>query len=56
MKKIIDEADFPLLTEQLTKAKQLIDKLRSEKYPDIDFATASVEQISRITGRNFNIF
>lgn len=54
-KKIIDEADFPLLTEQLTKAKQLIDKLRSEKYPDIDFATASIEQISRVTGRNFNI-
>jgi len=55
MKKIIDEADFPLLTEELTKAKQLIDKLRAEKYPGINFATASIEQISRITGRNFNI-
>jgi 2-dehydro-3-deoxyphosphogluconate aldolase/(4S)-4-hydroxy-2-oxoglutarate aldolase len=55
MKKIIDEADFPLLTSELTKVKQLIDKLRCEKYPDIDFATASIEQISRITGRNFNI-
>jgi 2-dehydro-3-deoxyphosphogluconate aldolase/(4S)-4-hydroxy-2-oxoglutarate aldolase len=55
MKKIIDEQDYVLLTEQLTKAKQLIDKLRAEKYPDIDFATASIEQTSRITGRNFNI-
>ena len=55
MKKIIDEQDYALLTEELIKAKQLIDKLRSEKYHDIDFATASVEQISRVTGRNFNI-
>ena len=55
MKKIIDEKDYELLAEELTKIKQLIDKLRAEKYPDIDFATASVEQISRATGRNFNI-
>ncbi|MHC4736936.1 MAG: hypothetical protein ACYTDW_21170 [Planctomycetota bacterium] len=55
MKKIIDEQDYALLAEELTKAKQLIDKLRAEKYPDIDFATASIEQISRSTGRNFNI-
>jgi 2-dehydro-3-deoxyphosphogluconate aldolase/(4S)-4-hydroxy-2-oxoglutarate aldolase len=55
MKKIIDGQDYALLTEELTKAKQLIDKLRSEKYRDINFATASVEQISRVTGRNFNI-
>ena len=55
MKKIIDEQDYNLLAEELTKIKQLIDRLRAEKYPDIDFAKASVEQISRITGRNFNI-
>ncbi len=55
MKKIIDEQDYNLLAEELTKIKQLIDGLRAEKYPDIDFAKASVEQISRITGRNFNI-
>jgi len=55
MKKIIDEQDYALLAEELTKIKQLIDKLRAEKYPDIDFATASIEQISQITGRNFNI-
>jgi 2-dehydro-3-deoxyphosphogluconate aldolase/(4S)-4-hydroxy-2-oxoglutarate aldolase len=55
MKKIIDEQDYSQLTEQLTKVKQLIDKLRAEKYSDIDFATASIEHISRATGRNFNI-
>jgi len=55
MKKIIDEQDYGLLAQELTKIKQLIDKLRAEKYPALDFATASIEQISRITGRNFNI-
>jgi 2-dehydro-3-deoxyphosphogluconate aldolase/(4S)-4-hydroxy-2-oxoglutarate aldolase len=55
MKKIIDEQDYALLAEELTKVKQLIDKLRAEKYPDIDFAAASIEEISRSTGRNFNI-
>jgi 2-dehydro-3-deoxyphosphogluconate aldolase/(4S)-4-hydroxy-2-oxoglutarate aldolase len=55
MKKIIDEQDYGLLAEELTKIKRLIDKSRAEKYPDIDFATASVEQVSRTTGRNFNL-
>jgi 2-dehydro-3-deoxyphosphogluconate aldolase/(4S)-4-hydroxy-2-oxoglutarate aldolase len=55
MKKIIDEQNYALLAEELIKVKQLVDKLREEKYPDIDFAAASIEQISRITGRNFNI-
>ena len=55
MKKIIDEQDYGLLAQELTKIKQLIDKLRAEKYPALDFAIASIEQISRITGRNFNI-
>ena len=55
MQKIIDEQDYDLLAEKLTVIKQLVDKLRAEKYPDIDFAKASVEQISRITGRNFNL-
>jgi len=55
MQKIIDEQDYGLLAEKLTVIKQLIDELRAEKYPDIDFAKASVEQISRISGRNFNL-
>jgi 2-dehydro-3-deoxyphosphogluconate aldolase/(4S)-4-hydroxy-2-oxoglutarate aldolase len=55
MKKVIDKQDYDLLAEQLAKIKQLMDELRAEKWPDIDFATASVEQISRVTGRGFNL-
>jgi len=55
MKKIIDEQDYELLAEELKKIKQLIDRLRAEQYPDIDFASASIEQVSQTTGRNFNI-
>jgi 2-dehydro-3-deoxyphosphogluconate aldolase/(4S)-4-hydroxy-2-oxoglutarate aldolase len=55
MKKIIDEQDYELLAKELTTIKQQIDKLRAEKYPDLDFAEASLEQISQATGRNFNL-
>lgn len=55
MRKIVEEQDYDLLAEELTKVKKLIDNVRAEKYPDIDFASASLEQISRITGRNFNV-
>ncbi len=55
MKKIIDEQDYNLLAKELTIIKHLIDSRRSEKYPDINFKTASIEQISRSTGRNFNL-
>jgi len=55
MKKIMDERDYGLLADELTRTKQLIDRLRAEKYRDIDFASASVKQISQVTGRNFNI-
>ena len=55
MKKIVDEQDYDLLAQELTKVKELIDKVRAEKYPNIDFASTSLEQISRTTGRNFNV-
>ena len=55
MQKIIDEQDYDLLAGELKNIKQLIDELRAKKYPDIDFAKASVEQISQTTGRNFNL-
>jgi 2-dehydro-3-deoxyphosphogluconate aldolase/(4S)-4-hydroxy-2-oxoglutarate aldolase len=55
MQKIIDEQDYNLLAEELTVVKHLIDKLRTEKYPNLDFAGASLEQISQATGRDFNI-
>jgi 2-dehydro-3-deoxyphosphogluconate aldolase/(4S)-4-hydroxy-2-oxoglutarate aldolase len=55
MKKIIDEQDYNLLAEELKKIKQLIDQRRSAKYANIDFSKATVEQISKVTGRNFNL-
>lgn len=54
LKKIIDEQDYDLLANELTIIKRLIDRVRAEKYPGIDFASASLEQISKAAGRNFN--
>ena len=54
MKKIVDEQDYELLATELKKIKELINTLRKNKYPDIDFASASIEQISKATNRNFN--
>jgi 2-dehydro-3-deoxyphosphogluconate aldolase/(4S)-4-hydroxy-2-oxoglutarate aldolase len=53
MKKIVDEQNYELLAGELKKIKELIDKLRANKYPDIDFASTSIEQISKATGRIF---
>jgi hypothetical protein len=53
--KIIDEQDYALLAKELSAIKQLIDRFRAEKYPKLDFAKDSIEQISQLTGRNFNI-
>jgi len=55
MKKIVEEQDYELLAGELKKIKELIDKLRADIYPGIDFSSASIEQISQATGRNFNI-
>ena len=55
LKKIIDQQDYTLLAEELTKIKMFIDKIRADCWPDIDFAKASIEQISQISQRNFNI-
>jgi len=55
MKKIIEEQDYDLLARELTVVKRSIDSSRTKKYPGLDFATASFEQISKATGRHFNI-
>ena len=55
MQQIVADQDYDLLAEKLTGIKQMIDKLRSERWPNIDFAAADIEEISRVTGRNFNI-
>jgi 2-dehydro-3-deoxyphosphogluconate aldolase / (4S)-4-hydroxy-2-oxoglutarate aldolase len=55
LKKIIDQQDYDLLARELVAIKKLIDTCRRKKWPQIDFATASLENVSNITGRNFNI-
>jgi 2-dehydro-3-deoxyphosphogluconate aldolase/(4S)-4-hydroxy-2-oxoglutarate aldolase len=53
--KIVEQRDYKLLASELKKTKELIDIKRSQKWPKIDFAKTSIEEISRVTGRNFNI-
>ncbi|MHC4616645.1 MAG: bifunctional 4-hydroxy-2-oxoglutarate aldolase/2-dehydro-3-deoxy-phosphogluconate aldolase [Planctomycetota bacterium] len=55
MKKIVDEQRYDVLAEELRKIKELIDRVRAEIWPDIDFAAASVDKVSQVTGRNFNL-
>ena len=52
---IIEEQDYALLSSDMKKVKTLIDDCRAGKYPGIDLRTASLEQISKITGRCFNL-
>lgn len=52
--KIVEQQDYKLLAGELKKTKELIDQKRSQKWPKLDFAKASIEQISKVTGRNFN--
>ena len=54
-KKIVDEQNYDLLADELAKIKKLIDAARAKKWPNINFSTATVEQITKATGRNFNI-
>ncbi len=55
MKKIIDEQDYELLAAELAKIKKMIDELRAKKWPQLDFARADAAQVSKVTGRNFNL-
>lgn len=55
MKEIIEEQDYDLLAGELAAIKRTIDRLRADKYPKLDFSTASLEDISKASGRNFNI-
>ena len=52
---IVAEQDYDLLAAELTKVKQQIDSERARKYPSLDFKTATLEEIQRVTGRNFNL-
>jgi len=55
MARIIEQQDYNLLAEELKTIKQLIDKQREKQWPDVDFDAASLEQITKVTGREFNL-
>ena len=55
MQEIIEEQDYALLTKELTVIKQLIDDTRAEKHPGLNFTCASVDRVSEVTGRHFNL-
>lgn len=51
----LDKQDYSGLVEQLKAIKARIDECRRRQWPDLDFATASLDDIIGITGRNFNL-
>lgn len=53
--RIVDGQDYDLLADELKKVKELIDNTRAKKWPELDFKIASIDKISKVTGRNFNI-
>ncbi|MBN1124254.1 MAG: hypothetical protein JXA82_04540 [Sedimentisphaerales bacterium] len=55
LKMIVDEQNYDLLTRRLKKAKMLIDDCRTAKWPDIDMRSAGIKNISKTTGRDFNL-
>jgi 2-dehydro-3-deoxyphosphogluconate aldolase/(4S)-4-hydroxy-2-oxoglutarate aldolase len=55
MQKIIVEQDYKLLARGLAVIKRMIDDARARKYPGLDFAKASLAEISKKTGRDFNV-
>jgi 2-dehydro-3-deoxyphosphogluconate aldolase/(4S)-4-hydroxy-2-oxoglutarate aldolase len=53
--KIVDEQDYKLLSSELRKVKALIDEARAKVWPNINFGKATIEEITKVTGRYFNI-
>lgn len=47
--------DYALLASEFTKIKQVIDAARAKKYPAINFKTATLAEIEKATGRDFNV-
>jgi 2-dehydro-3-deoxyphosphogluconate aldolase/(4S)-4-hydroxy-2-oxoglutarate aldolase len=55
MKRIVEEQDYALLARELVDVKQHIERRREDRYPGLDFSGASLDEISRATGRNFHL-
>lgn len=55
LKQIVNEQNYALLADEIRNVKGLIDDCRAKQYPSLDLKTASLEAISDVTGRNFNV-
>ena len=55
LQRIISEQDYQLLADECKIIKQQIDDLRAQQWLEIDFAQSPLNEISKITGRNFNL-
>lgn len=55
LKKIETEQDYDLLAAEFSKVKAVIDASRARKYPNLDFRSAALSEIEKITGRDFNV-
>ena len=55
LKKIETEQDYALLASEFAKIKQAIDAARAKKYPSLNFKTATLTEIEKATGRDFNV-
>jgi 2-keto-3-deoxy-6-phosphogluconate aldolase len=55
MQRIVADQNYDLLARELAAIKQIIDKLRADKWPSVDFAKDPLETISAATGRNFQL-
>ena len=54
-RKVVDEQNYSLLSDCFKEVKSFIDECKSKKYPNLDFKSGSLDEMSRVTGRNFNI-
>ena len=55
LKQIETAQDYALLASEFAKIKQAIDAARAKKYPALNFKTASLAEIEKVTGRDFNV-
>jgi 2-keto-3-deoxy-6-phosphogluconate aldolase len=55
LNRIETEQDYALLAEEFGKIKAVIDAARAQKYPGLDFKTATLGQIEAATGRDYNV-
>lgn len=54
LKQVVEGQDYKLLAGELAGIRRLIDETRARQWPGLDFTTAGADEISKVTGRDFN--